>query len=83
MTFNPVVASETTYGPTVRKANGGFVARNPKDWVNRTVQLLEDADLRYGLALAGLDYTVNQRTYETQASRWLDVYTELRQRQAA
>jgi glycosyltransferase involved in cell wall biosynthesis len=78
MTLNPVVASEVTYGPTVRQAGGGYVAKSPKDWTNYTVKLLTDEEHRKAMALKGLEYTANERTYETQAHQWLRAYEQVR-----
>lgn len=77
MTLNPVVASETTYGPTVRKAGGGLVATSKGEWVNATVKLLTDEAQRKNMAMRGLEYTANERSYETQAYRWFDVYAQV------
>ena len=74
----PVVASETTYGPTVRECGGGFVAKSPKDWVRHTVRLLTDSELHAEMAGKGATYTLNNRTYETQAHLWLEVYEKVR-----
>ena len=78
----PVVASEATYGDTVRAAGGGFVARNTKDWIDLTAQLLRNELLRRQFGEAGMKYVIEQRTYRKNADKWEAVYQEVAERRA-
>lgn len=74
MCRRPVIASETTYGPTVRTAQGGYVATKPKEWADLTVRLLKNARLREQLGSQGQNYTLHNRLYETQYEQWQTAY---------
>jgi glycosyltransferase involved in cell wall biosynthesis len=73
----PVVASETTYGDTVREAKCGFVAKSPQKWIKYLGRLVKDASLRSELGENGRRYVLQHRTYDGNAWRWAEAYSKL------
>lgn len=73
MVGRPVVASETTYGYTVRQSGGGIVPRNAPEWTSAISRLLTDTDLRSQLGRANARYA-RTRSYTNYAGLWHAVY---------
>ena len=73
----PVVASETTYGDTVRAAGCGFVAKTVQKWQKGLARLVGDASLRSTLGQNGNEYVLRKRTYDANVRRWAEAYSSL------
>jgi len=73
----PVVASETTYGDTVRAAGCGFVAKTVQKWQKGLARLVGNASLRSTLGKNGNEYVLRERTYDANAWRWAEAYSNL------
>lgn len=72
----PWVASpRAEYRRLVKESGGGLLAEGPKEWYNHLHRLLTDEVLRKELAEAGKRYMEDQ-TYEQQAWRWLEAWTQ-------
>jgi glycosyltransferase involved in cell wall biosynthesis len=77
----PVVASDTTYGETIREANCGFVAKTPQRWIRHVNRLVSNASLRSTMGRAGREYVTKKRTYDANAWRWAETYSKLLEEQ--
>jgi glycosyltransferase involved in cell wall biosynthesis len=73
----PVVASETTYGDTVREAGCGFVAKTPQKWIKYLGRLIANVDLRREMGEKGREYVLGERTYDANAWRWAEAYSKI------
>jgi len=73
----PVVASETTYGNTVRAAGCGFVAKTPQKWIKYLGRLITNSDLRREMGERGRKYVLRERTYDANAWRWAEAYSAI------
>lgn len=73
----PVVASDTTYGATVRKAGGGIIAKTSQKWVRALRQLGTNEALRRTMGEQGRAYVLAERTYDANAEQWFKVYERL------
>jgi len=73
----PVVASETTYGETVRVGNCGLVAKTPQKWIGHLERLVHNPDLRKQMGKNGKRYVTRERTYDANAWRWAEAYAQL------
>lgn len=73
----PVVASETTYGDTVRAGNCGLVAKTPQKWIGHLERLVHNPDLRKQMGENGRKYVTRKRTYDANAWRWAEAYAQL------
>lgn len=72
----PWVASpREEYRRLAKESGGGLLADTPKDWYNKIKLLMDDEVQRKELAEAGRAYMADQ-TYEKQAYRWLEAWTE-------
>ena len=71
----PVVASETTYGNTIRESGCGFVARTTQKWIKYLNRLVNDAPLREAMGEAGNKYVLNSRTYDLNVWQWMEAYS--------
>ena len=72
----PVVASETTYGDTVREAKCGLVAKKAQKWIRYLNRLVNSASLRNELGQNGRRYTKG-RTYDANAWQWAEAYRSI------
>jgi glycosyltransferase involved in cell wall biosynthesis len=70
----PVVASEATYGPTVRGARCGFTAKTSQKWIKHLTRLVRNPAQRHKMGAAGQHYVENNRTYDANAWRWAEAY---------
>lgn len=75
MVGRPVVASECTYGYTVRASNGGLVAKDGQ-WQQAILKLAKDTELRQRLG-DNLHRYAQTRTYARAAHDWYAVYARL------
>ncbi len=73
----PVVASETCYGDTVRAAGCGFIAKTSQKWTKHLRRLVNSESLRRELGQNGQEYVDQHRTYDTNAHKWHEAYSNL------
>jgi len=72
-----VVASECTYGNTVREAQCGYVAKKRGHWFRHLARLIQDEALRRHLGQQGYHYVLERRLYKQHAHEWYDAYIEV------
>lgn len=73
----PCVTSLVTYGDSVKKCKGGFVAKSNADWLRALQRLIRDPNLRREMGLRGYEYVLSDRTYFGNAHRWWTAYQSL------
>ncbi len=71
----PVVASDTTYGDTIRESGCGFVAKTTQKWIKYLHRLVNNAPLRKDMGEAGNRYVLNRRTYDLNVLQWMKAYS--------
>lgn len=72
-----VVASPTIYGRVVDNGVNGFICRTADEWEDALHQLVEDRDLRRGMAKALLTKVRERHALEKNAWRWPEAWGEI------
>lgn len=72
-----VLASPTVYGASVRDGETGFLYRDPAEFREKLLRLLEDKDRRVRMARAAYDYVRRERLLSFHYEERLEVYRDM------